>query len=682
MKKSNICFLLLSAILIATITLPASSQDKKLTLSKGIPVTEQLKTGDKIIYTVNLEPAMFAFFDLEQMGIDASVTTYDPDGKKIRSFDSPNGRNGMEPVSVFSDKKGKYTIEVISIDAPGRQGKFKMTWTKLEPKGQTPDKLIDQYFSPWNNNTTPGAAIAVEKEGKIIFKKGYGSAEPEYSIPITSQSVFHIASVSKQFTCFSILLLEKEGKLSINDDIRKYIPEVPDFGKTITLNHLMHHTSGLRDQWELLAIAGWRLDDNITKDQVLRIVSHQKELNFNPGDEYMYCNTGFTLLAEVVARVSGMPFTEFTKKRIFEPLKMTSTLFYDDCEKLVKNRAYSYYIDSTGYKKSNLSYSIAGATSLFTTVEDLCRWSANFENPVAGDRDIINRMNLRGVLNKGDTITYAMGQDIVSYKGLKMIVHGGADAGYRSILVRFPDQKLSVNVLSNLASFDPGDLAFRVADIYLKDKFVKVPDKKEQDNNKSAEPKKEESSPVVKIAHEVLDSYCGQYEVQPGVIATISLDGESLFVTAPELPKSPLYVISENDFEVKAANARLSFIKGDKGTIDRMKVIMGGNEIMAMRLPDFDPSKVNLQDFVGDYYSPELFTTYAVTVEGGKLVAKHFRTGNINLTISKPDSFTGDRWYFGLVKFERNQSGIVNSFILSGGRVRHVKFEKVEVKAL
>ncbi|MBL4888231.1 MAG: beta-lactamase family protein, partial [Flavobacteriaceae bacterium] len=234
------------------------------------------------------------------------------------------------------------------------------------------EELIDIVFAEYDNIDKPGAAVAVVKDGEIVFQKGYGSANLEYGIPVTSSTIFHIASISKQFTVFSILLLVDEGKLSFDDDVRKYIPEVPDFGKIITLRHLASHTSGLRDQWNLLAMAGWRLDDVINKEHILKIVAKQKVLNFDPGEEYSYSNTGFTLLAEVVSRVSGKSFAEFTRSRIFDSLGMSNTLFYDDHEKIVKNRAYSYFSDDTGYKKSVLSYANVGATSLFTTVEDLC----------------------------------------------------------------------------------------------------------------------------------------------------------------------------------------------------------------------------------------------------------------------------------------------------------------------
>ena len=670
MKSQKDLFFLSSLLFLFLFSIPLIGQDKQSELKKGVPVSELLKAGDKHKYTVVMDANMFTYFNLIQDGVDAEITTYDPDGNKIQSFDSPNGRKGPEPVTIFSNKKGEYVLEVTVLGEEGHQGKYKLTWEILEPRGSTPEKQVDQLFTTWNRIDSPGAAVAVEKDGKVIYKKGFGSAELEYDIPITPGTVFHIASVSKQFTCFSILLLEKQGKLSIYDDIRKYIPEVPDLGKVITLNHLMHHTSGLRDQWDLLAMAGWRLDDIITKDQILRIVSRQKELNFNPGDEYLYCNTGFTLLAEVVARVSGQTFPEFTRTHIFEPLKMRSTQFYDNCEKIVKNRAYSFYADSTGFKKSILSYSNAGATSLFTTAEDLCLWSRNFENPVVGDKEIINRMNLRGVLNKGDTITYAMGQDIGKYKGLKIISHGGADAGYRSFLVRFPDQRFSVNVLSNLATFDPGGMSFQIADIYLKDKLVTAGTEKEKTENKIPDEIK-----GIKIDHDVLVSYCGKYEWQPGIFVTISIENDQLFVSAPELPKTPMVPVTTTEFDVKSVSARVTFIT-DSGRVSKMKVQMGGGEQTAMRMPDFDPSKINLTEYSGDFYSPELSTTYTMVVESGKLIARHFRTGDIMLTLTKPDQFSGSRWYFGRVVFTRDSNNKITGLQVLGGRVRNLKFEK------
>ena len=670
--KKNIIFLF-SVVLIVCFSLPLKSQDKQSELILGKKVSELLKAGEKHKYIVKLEKDQFAFFRLEQKEVDAMITTFDPDGKKIESFDSPNGRKGDELVTLFTGKEGSYVLEVTALEEKGHLGNYDLIFEKLEPKGSTPDKQIDQLFTAYNNPQTPGAAVAVTKDGKIIFKKGYGSADLEYNIPITPATIFHIASLSKQFTAFSILLLEGEGKLSINDDIRKYIPEVPDFGKVITLNQLMHHTSGLRDQWDLLALAGWRLDDIITKAQVLRLVSRQKDLNFNPGDEFLYCNTGFTLLAEVVARVSGQTFAEFTRIHIFQPLKMNNTLFYNDCEKIVKNRAYSYHADSTGLKKSILSYSTVGATSLFTTVEDLSLWAMNFENPVVG-KDIIGKMNMKGILNKGDTIGYAMGQGIGVYKGLKFNAHDGADAGYRTSLWRFPDQKFSVNVLSNFASFNPSGMAMRIADIYLKDKEVTKTPKKEEEAN--MENKASSDNKSLKVDHDTLMAYCGKYELDPGEMATVSLENESLFVEAPGLPKTSMTTISSTTFDVNTVSARVTFLRDESGKVVKLKAQMNGEEHFAMKMPDFDPSKVNLAEYAGDFYSSELSTTYSIVVESGKLIARHFRTGDIHLVSAKPDQFTGDQWYFGNIEFIRDNNTITGCKV-STGRVRNLTFVRM-----
>lgn len=669
MKLKNTVSNLLAILLIISFSQQLKSQDKQSELIKGQKVSALLTAGEKHTYTVKLEKDQFAFFRLVQKGVDAMITTINPDGKKIEDFDSPNGRKGDEIITLFTDKKGNYSLEVTALEEKGHKGNYDLVFEKLEPKGTTPQKQIDQLFAVYDSPQTPGAAVAVEKDGKVIFKRGYGSADLEHNVPITPSTVFHIASLSKQFTAFSILLLEGEGKLSINDDIRKYIPEVPDFGKVITLNELMHHTSGLRDQWDLLAMAGWRLDDIITKDQILRLVSQQKELNFTPGDEFLYCNTGFTLLAEVVARVSGQTFAEFTRKNIFEPLKMNNTLFYDDCEKIVKNRAYSYHADSTGLKKSILSYSTVGATSLFTTAEDLSLWAINFENPVVG-KDVIGKMNLKAILNKGDTIGYAMGQGIGKYKGLKIISHDGADAGYRTSLFRFPDQKFSVNVLSNLASFNPSKMATRIADIYLKDKEI------EEIPKNSADKKPEvNSSTGLKIDHDTLQAYCGKYELEPGNVATVSLKDETLFVEAPGLTSTSMTPLSAATFYVSAVSAKVTFIKDASGKVIKIKAEMNGDEHFAMRMPDFDSSMINLADYAGEYYSPELSTTYTLVLESGKLTAKHFRTGDVHLTMNKPDQFSGDQWYFGKVDFIR-ENGAITGCKVSTGRVRNLQFVK------
>lgn len=535
--------------------------------------------------------------------------------------------------------------------------------------GQNHENKIDRIFEKWSQSGTPGVAVAVIKDSEIVFKKGYGLANLEYDIPVTTQTVFHIASVSKQFTAFAALLLEKEGKLSMDDDIRAFIPEIPDFGKPISLRHLATHTSGLRDQWNLLALAGWRLDDVITREQLLKLISRQQDLNFEPGEEFLYCNTGFTLLAEVVARVSGQTFAEFCSEKIFQPLAMDHTLFYDDHEKIVPNRSYSYHSDSSGYKKSVLSYANVGATSLFTTVEDLSKWAMNFSNPKVGDQAIIEKMNTLAVLNNGETFGGAMGQFIGRYNGVNEISHGGADAGYRSFFARYPDQNISVAVFSNDASFASADLAHQVADVFLEHVIPK-----EKVANQQID-----SAETLDLHPELWTKHLGDYELKSGDILYISEENDKLFVQTPGEGTYPLTPISDTRFKLDEFNITLEFLDESNSLSQAIKVYYSENESdEGRRMELFDPKSVILTDFVGTYYSDELSTAYQFQIIDGSLVATHSRHPDIYFTPIKANLFFGDTWFFGQAEFIRGNSGQIEEMKASSGRVKNIRFRRTD----
>ena len=527
------------------------------------------------------------------------------------------------------------------------------------------EKQIDKVFAEWDKLQRPGGAVAVVKDGKIIFKKGYGSANLEYGIPNAPNTVFHIASVSKQFTTFSILLLEKEGEISLDDDVRKYIPELPNFGPTITLRHLAHHTSGLRDQWNLLGMAGWDSEDLITQEHILEILSRQKDLNFEPGEEYLYCNSGFTLLAETVARVSGKSFSEFTEERIFKPLKMKNTLFFEDNQKIVPNRAYSYYDAGKVFKKSILNFANVGATSLFTTVEDLSLWAMNFENPVVGDEGIIEKMRTKGILNDGSEIAYALGQSTGTYKGLPTIGHGGADAGYRSQISRFPEQKFSVIVFSNLATGNPYGKAMAVADIYLKDLL------------KEEEPSSEKKDEPLPAPPKDLDlsKYEANYWNARGSYSRKIYEKNNTLWYNRQFNESPLAPIGDDKFKMLNVTVDLivEFATNEKGEKIMKVYENGGPANVSVAYEPADYSEADLAEFTGKYYSEELDANYVLKIVEGKLLAHHIRNGKINLNAIKADVFSGN---FGLIEFDRNRIGEIVGFRASNGRVRNLRFER------
>ena len=533
---------------------------------------------------------------------------------------------------------------------------------------QNPEAEADKIIAAMIKPESGGATVAVAQGNKILFSKGYGLANVEYDIPNSPKTIFHVASVSKQFTAFAITLLADQKKLSLDDDIRKYLPELHDFGTKITVKHLVHHTSGLRDQWNLLALAGWRLDDVITKNQVLRLISHQDELNFKPGDEFSYCNTGYTLMGEIVSRVTGKSFAEWCAENIFKPLSMDRTLFYDNHEKIVKDRAYSYNDSPEGLKKSVLSYANAGATSLFTTAEDLTKWSDNFYTMKVGNRAVMKQMEERGILNKGDTISYAFGQDISKYKGVRTISHSGGDAGYRTFLLRFPEQHYSIVVLSNQGSFNPASIAYKIADIYLK-KYLPQEAKKEDAKQAPA------STGTVTVDENILNLYEGRYQLNAEMIVTITVDGGKLTAQATGQPMIALTASSETEFVVPDYGIKIAFKKSDKPATE-FTLYQGGQTIPAPKIKPFDAKSIDLKSYTGVYYSPELQTSYEIGLENDTLIVNHIRHEPVPMSAVGNDAFTTSAWYMSKIDFNRNAQSEIAGFRASSGRVKNVRFIK------
>ncbi len=541
---------------------------------------------------------------------------------------------------------------------------------KKEKPRSTVEAKIDKIFAGFAKPESPGAAVAVLKEGMVVFRKGYGSAQLEYKIPITPSTIFHVASVSKQFTAMAITMLEAQGKLSVDDDIHKYLPDIPDFGKKITIRHLLHHVSGLRDQWELLIMSGWRMDDVITQDHILDVVKRQKELNFMPGDRYMYCNTGYSLMAEIVSKISGKPFVEWVKENIFDPLGMSSSHFHIDHEQIVKNRAYSYARDKEkGLKKGVLNFANVGATSLFTTVEDMTNWMRNFDEKRIGGKEVIDRMLTQGVLNNDKKISYARGVVIGTYKGLKTIGHSGGDAGFRSNMLYFPEEKFGVVVLSNLASSQPTLLCQQVTDIYLAKKLK--------------EPKKEEKKPALKkmkLKEKQLLSCEGTYWLETSkLLRRIVLEKKKLYYVRSKTNRTELTPISVTEFIMLdiPIEVIVRFSQQENGKYARVTVLIPGEDpIPGKRIEPFEPTEADLKEYAGTYHSEELDVKYRFMVRDGKLYIRfrNFAKDPFNPLIR--DVFSLSEGYIRL-NFQRNEQGQISGFLVNTGRVVDLKFKKL-----
>jgi CubicO group peptidase (beta-lactamase class C family) len=333
--------------------------------------------------------------------------------------------------------------------------------------GQGELAALDRIFSHWNNST-PGVAVAVKRGDSVIYRMGYGLSDLEHNVPLTPEAVLESGSVAKQFTAMSILLLASEGKLSLTDDVRKYVPEVPSYGTVITLQMLLNHTSGLKDWGSIGGLSGWQRTTRVyTQQLALDITARQKSTNFTPGTEYSYSNTNYTLLVTIVERVSGMSLAEFTSQRIFAPLQMTSTRWRDNFRTIVKNRAIGYQASEGGYQQLMPFEDVHGHGGLLTTVDDLLKWNALLETHAIGGDKVFQERIRCGRLANGRAITYAAGLQIADYGGFREIAHSGATAGYRAWLAYYPEKRLSVVLLSNDATFSPMAVGRQVARVLL-----------------------------------------------------------------------------------------------------------------------------------------------------------------------------------------------------------------------
>jgi CubicO group peptidase (beta-lactamase class C family) len=527
---------------------------------------------------------------------------------------------------------------------------------------------VDQVFAQWAGPDSPGASIAIIQNGKIIYSQGYGAANLEYGVPNSPATVFPLASVSKQFTAFAIYLLVQDGKLSLDDDVRKYLPKLHDFGKVITIRQLLHHTSGVRDHWNLLILAGWRPEDQITDDDVARLLFQQTELNFAPGDRFLYSSSGYTLLAMVVKQVSGKTLPEFAKERIFDPLGMAHTHFQDDYGIVVKDRAYSYARQPDGkYQYVALSSS----SSLFSTVGDLARWDENFYTGEVGGPALLAQMQEKGKLNNGNEIDYASGLEIGKYCGLRTVEHAGGDAAYRTNILRFPDQRFSVVVLANAGDVNATALSFKIADIYLEDRLQPTPDKPSLGDK-----------PEVTIDPKVLDAYVGDYELQdelrPGFIVSFSKDKDHLVARATGQSSLPMYAVSNTAFRLRVVPAEVVFDDPTEGGKTQNAILhQDGASLPMRRILITQPTAERLKAYEGQFYSAELGVTYDVFVRDGALKV-HYPRGDIDLEPIGNDAFAG-AFPTGSLKFVCGADGECNALSIDDGRVQNLRFVRVAI---
>ena len=545
----------------------------------------------------------------------------------------------------------------------------------LSQEVDSPGERVDRIMAEFQGPDTPGAVLAVVKNGEIIFQRAYGMANLTHGIPFVLETRTNIGSTSKQFTAFAIALLAREGRLSLDDDVRKYLPELPDFGEAVTLRHLLSHTSGYREFLNALAMGGWNLEraDYIHRREIVEVVRRQPALQNAPGAEWNYNNTGYALLALVVEKVTGEDFGDWMGNNVFKPLGMTETVVRSDPTEIVPRSAQGYSpAEGGGFREAADIGAAVGAGGIYTTVGDLARWMRNLGSGEIGGRGVLEQMTTPFVLTTGDTTNYGFGLIMDRDRGLRRIQHGGADAAHRSHFAYYPDLDEGLIVLTNNGGAS-GAVNGRIAEEF----FGEHMDVREAGAEGDV-PTSLDASPFDPASYDPasFDVFVGRYEleIQPGFILTFRRDGDRLLTEATGQSPVEITPTSDSTFTLRSVDASLTFHRGEAGVVTGLTLHQNGNHA-ARRMPDQGPA-LDLSPLVGRYYSPEFETFYEAVVEGDSLVLRHRRLDPVILTHTSGDRFSGT---FPLVEvvFTRDGSDGITGFRASNSRARDVLFERL-----
>lgn len=528
----------------------------------------------------------------------------------------------------------------------------------ISATSDSPEKQVDQLFSAYDKPDSPGCALGVIRDGDFIYRKGYGMASLELAVPLSPQSVFYMGSVSKQFTAAAVVLAAEQGFLSLDDDVRKYIPELPDYGHVITLRQMLHHTSGFPDFLVLFELAGRNVADVHSEAGILDLIARQKHLNNIPGDEWIYSNTNYFLAGVVIRRATNKSLADFAADNIFTPLGMAHTRFYDDHTLIVPGRAAAYDPGKNGKFLVDWStdYDVVGAGGLMSTVDDLLLWDRNFYTNKLGKGTLVKELQTRGLLTSGKPIAYALGLSVDTYRGLPTVEHGGALYGYRTGILRFPEQKFTVVCLCNVA--DPGvaNLSHKVADIYLRDRLAS------------------DASPAPSASASGFPDpaqFAGKYlDPNKHFAYTFTASGDTLSAWGSKLRR-----LGPDQFHDLGTGV-ITFKESSGGM--KSTLVMDGDAFFAgQRVQDSHLSEQQLAAYSGRYHSEELDATYDLFVEKGRLMLRRNWNAPLALTPLTESEFECPELGANFV-FQRDANQRVRGFAIFTTRSRDTAFGKID----
>jgi CubicO group peptidase (beta-lactamase class C family) len=642
---------------------PLAAQPALIT---GTPVSGRVAAKDTARFTLEADSAFVVRLRADQPSGNVALRLLGPRNAVVGAVNATTA--GYEELHLVTRERGVHQVQVIAGDSTG--GAFTLTLLMNEKLSADAKRRVDQLLAPWNRKDGPGAAVAVWRGGKSVFAKAYGMANLAYDIPFTVATPTNIGSTSKQFTAFAVMLLVEEGKLSLDDDVRKHLPELKDFGQVVTVRNLLTHTTGYRELYNSLVLTGRRIDesDYVGREEFIPLVNRQPSLQNVPGTEFNYNNTAFGLAAMIVSRVSKMPFDAFMAQRVFGPVGMSHTRVRADVRVPVKGASVGYSRSDKGVWRDlgDLGGSM-GAGGIYTTLADLQTWVEHLANPKVGTKAGIAQMMTPFTLKDGKSTGYGFGLFTDTQNGQKRVHHGGADVSHRSMLAMYPELNAGITVQSNDGSFD-SSIAFRLAEAFFPE----------------LAPKPAVASAAFdagKYDAKAFDAFVGQYplDAAPAFVLTFSRSGDTLYTQATGQQKIRMVPTSDTSFALQGVVASVEFVRDAAKKVTGAMLVQNGarqkatRQVTAAAAP-WTPSAAELAAISGRFYSEELETFWDLVVADGKLVARQRRSADVSLTPSMKDTFTGGAI---TVTLERDRAGRVIGLYANVTRSRDIRFERV-----
>lgn len=648
-------FVLLLALALGGFSPQATVGQAARTIEEGETLSGTLAPDSEDEFAVELGDEEFVYGAVDQLTVNVVVTIRGPDGV-VGRFDSP--ARGEERFTFESAEAGVYTIRVTPFEEA--EGDYTITLRRVEEVADDPEDRVDQLMAAFDDDETPGAVVGVVEDGELVFEKAYGMANLTWNIPFDEEMRSNIGSVTKQFTAMGLLLMEQDGELSLDDDVRDHIPELPDFGTPVTLRNLLNHVGGYRELYNAFGMLGYNGEDAFPREKVIQLVQRQPDLQAPPNTEFNYNNTGYILVAMTIERVSGMSFQDYMKERVFEPLGMDQTLVTQVQGQVIPNSATGYVpAEGGGYRQARDLPAAAGAGGIYTTAEDMARWMLNYRDQTLGGPEAIEAMTTTAVLESGDSTGYGLGLGLAEHRGRTLWTHTGGDVAHRTYFGWYPELESGVFVSSNNATFSPA-IGRPLAEAFFGDEMEPEEAEEEVGEAEMSDARKE--------------AIAGLWRSESGLEIQIEFEDGALTAAPQGQPTLALVPTSDSTLTITGVEASLTVHFEEDGSAERATLNQGGETSMNRVDPADALTPEMLAAYEGRYWSDEMQVAFELMVQDGELVARSLRLPDITLEPGSPDRFGAG--VVGTFVFERAGNGTVTGFVADNDGTTGVWFER------